>query len=164
MTFMPMEAAAIGKWTKGSIITWKAHAASHCTAQFFAVTFLTPSPLLKFMPKIAQKTNGIREMPLSEGSPHASYKVFVQGVCMWPMTKFASKQNHSLCLVLFEEQAQHSSSSSFALCTAGCWEPGDPACGTNPVPQVFKQACCQFSSAAIPVWPESLWTKSGTSW
>lgn len=66
---MPMEAAAAGTWTKGSIVTGKAHAAFQCTAQFFAVIFLTPSPLLKFMSKIAQKTNGIREMSLLK-APH----------------------------------------------------------------------------------------------
>lgn len=131
--------------------------------QFCAVIFLTPPPLLKRMSKFAQKPNGIRDMPFSKGSPQDSsrylYKVFVCD----PWQSLLASEN-TVCAWYYLKSRCSTAAVAALLCILlGAGEPGDPVCGTNPVPQVFKQACCQFSSAAIPVWPECLWIKSSTS-
>lgn len=158
--YASMEAAAIGKWTKGSSHIMKGSCSfSVYSTQFFAVIFLTP--LLKFIPKFAQKTNGIREISLSEGSPQASIRYLHKVFVCDPWQSLLANKNTVWARYYLKSRCSTAVVATL-LCTVG--EPGEPACGTNPVSQVFKQACCQFSSAAIPVWPESLWTKSRTSW
>lgn len=163
--YASVEADAVGKWTKGSIQNMKGSCSfSVYSTHFCAVIFLIPSPLLKFMPKFAQKTNGIREMPLSEGSPQASIRYLHNVFVCDPWQSLLASKN-TVCARYYLKSRSSTAAVAALLCVLlGAGEPGDPACGTNPVSQVFKQTCCQFSSAAVPVWPESLWIKSRTSW
>lgn len=103
-------------------------------------------------------------MPLSESSLQVSMRYFYKVFVCDPWQSLLANKN-TVCAQYYLKSRHSTAAVAALLCVLlGAGEPGDPVCGTNPVSQVFKQACCQFCSAAVPVWPEFLWTKSRTYW
>lgn len=158
-----MEAAALDKWTKGSIQNMKgSYSFAVYGTQFCACHLPNPIPTPEARAQIYTENKWDQANGPFEKLPSSFYKAFV---CDLWQNLLASENTQTLCARCYwKSRQQHSSYSSFYSCVLlRAAEPEDVVCVTNPVSQARKQDCSGFGSAAIPVWPDYVWTKPRAS-